>query len=104
MASIYEQATCLVYHSLYEGFGLPVLESHAQGTPVVASDNPALVEISTSSDKIFELGNLDSLVLALRYFSETKQKLISSQISQAQSMTWANSVQKHVESYLGLLK
>jgi hypothetical protein len=63
-----------------------------------------LVEISTSSDKIFELGNLDSLVLALRYFSETKQKLNSNQISQAQSMTWTNSVQKHVEAYLGLLK
>jgi glycosyltransferase involved in cell wall biosynthesis len=104
LANLIINAQAVVIPSLYEGFGLPVLESHAQGTPVVVSDDPALVEISTSSDKIFELGNLDSLVLALRYFSETKQKLNSSQISQAQSMTWANSVQKHVEAYLGLLK
>ena len=104
LANLIINAQAVVIPSLYEGFGLPVLESHAQGTPVVISDDPALVEISTSSDKIFELGNLDSLVLALRYFSETKQKLNSNQISQAQSMTWANSVQKHVEAYLGLLK
>jgi glycosyltransferase involved in cell wall biosynthesis len=104
LSNLIINAQAVVIPSLYEGFGLPILESHAQGTPVVISDNPALVEISTRSDKIFELGNLDSLVLALRYFSETKQKLNSSQISQAQSMTWANSVQKHVEAYLGLLK
>jgi glycosyltransferase involved in cell wall biosynthesis len=104
LSNLIINAQAVVIPSLYEGFGLPVLESHAQGTPVVVSDDPALVEISTSSDKIFELGNLDSLVRALRYFSETKQKLNSSQISQTQSMTWANSVQKHVEAYLGLLK
>jgi glycosyltransferase involved in cell wall biosynthesis len=104
LANLIINAQAVVIPSLYEGFGLPVIESHAQGTPVVVSDDPALVEISTSSDKIFELGNLDSLALALRYFSETKQKLNSNQISQAQSMTWTNSVQKHVEAYLGLLK
>jgi glycosyltransferase involved in cell wall biosynthesis len=104
LSNLIINAQAVVIPSLYEGFGLPVLESHAQGTPVVISDDPALVEISTSSDKIFELGNLESLVLALRYFSETKQKLNSNQISQAQSMTWANSVQKHVDAYLGLLK
>jgi glycosyltransferase involved in cell wall biosynthesis len=97
-------AQAVVIPSLYEGFGLPVLESHAQGTPVVISNDPSLVEISTSSDKIFELGNLDSLTLALKYFAESKQKFDSTQISEAQSMTWTNSAQKHVETYLGLLK
>ena len=104
LANLIINAQAVVIPSLYEGFGLPALESHAQGTPVVISNDPALVELSTSSDQIFELGNLNSLVLALRYFSETKQKLNSSQISQAQSITWANSAQKHVEAYLGLRK
>ena len=104
LADLMINAQAVVIPSLYEGFGLPVLESHAQGTPVVVSDDPALVELSTGSDKIFELGNLDSLTLALKYFAESKQKLDSTQISEAQSMTWANSAQKHVEAYLGLLK
>jgi glycosyltransferase involved in cell wall biosynthesis len=104
LANLIINAQAVVIPSLYEGFGLPVLESHAQGTPVVISNDPALVELSTSSDKIFELGNLESLTLALKYFSEMKQKLDSIQISEAQSMTWASSAQNHVAAYLGLLK
>jgi glycosyltransferase involved in cell wall biosynthesis len=104
LANLIINAQAVVIPSLYEGFGLPVLESHAQGTPVVISDDPALIELSTASDKIFELGNLDSLTLALQYFSENRQKLDSSQIAEAKSLTWANSAQKHVEAYLGLLK
>ena len=104
LANLIINAQAVVIPSLYEGFGLPVLESHTQGTPVVISNDPALVELSINIDKIFELGNLDSLNHALRHFAETKHKLDLSQISEAQSMTWDNSAQKHVEAYLGLLK
>jgi glycosyltransferase involved in cell wall biosynthesis len=104
LANLIINAQAVVIPSLYEGFGLPVLESHAQGTPVVISNDPALVELSTVSDKIFELGNLDSLTIALQYFAETKQNLGSSQIVEAESKTWSSSAQKHVEAYLGLLK
>jgi glycosyltransferase involved in cell wall biosynthesis len=103
LANLIINAQAVAIPSLYEGFGLPVLESHAQGTPVVISNDPALVELSTSGDKIFELGNLDSLTFTLKYFAETKHKLDQSQISQATSKTWAESAQKHVEAYLGLL-
>jgi len=104
LSNLIINAQAVVIPSLYEGFGLPVLESHAQGTPVVMSNDPALVELSTNSDKIFKLGNLDSLTIALKYFAETKRNLDSSQIVEAESKTWASSVQKHVEAYLGLLK
>ena len=104
LANLIINSQAVVIPSLYEGFGLPVLESHAQGTAVVISDDPALVELSVSSDKIFELGNLDSLVLALNYFAEARQKPDANQISQAKLMTWANSAEKHVQAYQGLLK
>ena len=104
LANFINNAQAVVIPSLYEGFGLPVLESHAQGTPVVISNDPALVELSTTNDKIFELVNLDSLNLALKHFAESRQKLDPNQISKAQSMTWAISAQKHVEAYLGLFK
>jgi glycosyltransferase involved in cell wall biosynthesis len=104
LANLIINAQAVVIPSLYEGFGLPVLESHAQGTPVVISNAPALTELSITSDKIFELGNLESLTLALKYFSETIQKLDSTQISKAQSLTWSNSAQKHIAAYLGQIK
>jgi glycosyltransferase involved in cell wall biosynthesis len=104
LANLITNATAVVIPSLYEGFGLPVLEAHAQGIPVVISNTDALVELSNSSDKIFELGNLTSLVDSLKYFADSKKELQSAEIELAKSFTWLKSAELHVETYLGLLK
>jgi glycosyltransferase involved in cell wall biosynthesis len=49
LAAIYSAATATVYPSLYEGFGLPVVESMACGTPVLTSDNSSLTEIGSGA-------------------------------------------------------
>jgi len=46
LPAIYEQAEALVYPSLIEGFGLPIMEAMAMGTPVVASDIPVFREVA----------------------------------------------------------
>jgi len=46
LAALYRSATIFVYPTLYEGFGLPVLEAMACGVPVVAGDVPALREVA----------------------------------------------------------
>jgi len=104
LSNLVTNATAIVIPSLYEGFGLPVLESHVQGIPVIMSDTGALVELSNSSDKIFELGNLESLVESLRYFSEQDIKLSNTEIDNVKSLTWLKSAEQHVEAYVGLLK
>ena len=104
LANLITNATAVVIPSIYEGFGLPVLEAHAQGIPVVISNSGALVELSNSGDKIFELGNLSSLVESLKYFAESEKKLQSNEIELAKSFTWLKSAGMHVETYLGLLK
>jgi glycosyltransferase involved in cell wall biosynthesis len=104
LANLITNATAVVIPSLYEGFGLPVLEAHAQGVPVVVSNTGALVELSNSSDKIFELGNLTSLVESLNYFADSEKKLQSTEVELAKSFTWLKSAELHVETYLGLLK
>ena len=104
LSNLVTNATAIVIPSLYEGFGLPVLESHVQGIPVIMSDTGALVELSNSSDKIFELGNLESLVESLRYFSEQDIKLSNTEIDNVKSLTWLKSAEQHVEVYVGLLK
>ena len=104
LANLITNATAVVIPSIYEGFGLPVLEAHVQGVPVVISNSGALVELSNSSDKIFELGNLASLVDSLKYFADSEKKLQSNEIELAKSFTWLKSAELHAKTYLGLLK
>lgn len=46
MPALYRQAACLVFPSLFEGFGMPVLEAMASGCPVVCSDTSSLPEVA----------------------------------------------------------
>jgi glycosyltransferase involved in cell wall biosynthesis len=52
-----DRATALVFPSLDEGFGLPVLEAFSLGTPVIHSDAPALLEVSGGAGLAVELGD-----------------------------------------------
>ncbi len=58
---LYRQAAALIYPSLYEGFGFPILEAQSQGCPVISAANSSLTEIGGSGCLYFENGDLDGL-------------------------------------------
>jgi glycosyltransferase involved in cell wall biosynthesis len=60
LATILSRATMLVFPSLAEGFGLPVLEAFTAGTPVVHSDAPAIVETAGGAGLVVPLDDLSS--------------------------------------------
>ncbi|HEY4003329.1 MAG TPA: glycosyltransferase, partial [Candidatus Xenobia bacterium] len=66
LARLYKDALALVYPSLYEGFGLPILEAFESGCPVVCSRSSSFVEIAGEAAIYFEPKDPASLVRALR--------------------------------------
>ncbi len=59
-------AACFVYPSLFEGFGLPVLEAMSCGTPVVTSDRTALPELAGAAGLLVDPESVDALTEAIR--------------------------------------
>jgi glycosyltransferase involved in cell wall biosynthesis len=57
----YQSARCLIFPSLYEGFGLPILEAQSQGCPVISADNSSLREIGGAGCRYFPTGGLEAL-------------------------------------------
>lgn len=62
---LYNQASAFVFPSMWEGFGIPVLEAMACGCPVVASRIPSTIEIAGDLPYYFDIGNTESFLSAL---------------------------------------
>lgn len=65
LAGLYRHASALVTASQYEGFGLPVLEAMAFGTPVVASAIPPHVELASGAAELFPPGDAEAMAKAV---------------------------------------
>jgi glycosyltransferase involved in cell wall biosynthesis len=62
LCALYNQAGAFIYPSLYEGFGIPLLEAMACGCPVIASRIATTVEVAEECPVYFEVGQEDSLI------------------------------------------
>lgn len=65
MPRLYMRATAVLYPTLYEGFGLPVVEAHAVGTPILFSDVGSLSELKGPSAVVLPVDDLQAWVRAL---------------------------------------
>lgn len=88
LASVLAGATVLAAPSLAEGFGLPVLEAMAARTPVVHSDDPALVEVAGGAGTVVRRGDLASLTEGLRAVLQDPHHTIEAGATRASEFTW----------------
>lgn len=94
-------AQALVFPSLYEGFGLPVLEAMRLGTPVVASNVSSLPEITGETSLLFDPTDVYQLVakldLILKLKPESRKKIIREGKIRARQFTWERTVKQTIE-------
>ena len=87
LAALYEDALCLLWPSLYEGFGLPLLEAMALGTPFLASDTGAAAQLAVDAGQVLPLV-ADRWIDQLRRCRETPQALRDASADVARTWTW----------------
>jgi glycosyltransferase involved in cell wall biosynthesis len=85
LVELYRGAAALVLPSRYEGFGLPVVEAMASGTPVVAAPDPALQEIAEDAAVFAEPGDLAAGILRAL---QDRDRLVAAGLRRAARFTW----------------
>jgi glycosyltransferase involved in cell wall biosynthesis len=100
LADLYRGAVCLVVPSRYEGFGLPVLEAMASGTPVVAARDAALVEVAGDAAVYADNADLPGAIL---HAVEHRDELRAAGIARAAQFSWEETARRTVEVYRELL-
>ena len=90
-------ARCSVYASLYEGFGLPVLEAMASGTPAVTSRGGALEEVAGGAAVLVDPLDPESIAEGLREAEARREELVPRGLERARDFTWTRAAD-HVEA------
>src|SRR5205814_4712989 len=65
LEGLYALATLVVFPSLYEGFGLPILEAMSRGVPVATSDRSSLLEVAGDAAILFDPEDTDAMRAAI---------------------------------------
>ncbi len=106
LVGLYNLATCVVYPSLYEGFGLPLVQSMACGTPVVASRSSSLTEIAGDSALLVNpLSEKEIGDAVEKVFMDQKLRaaLIEKGLVRAKFFSWQKTAQETLTAYEEIL-
>jgi glycosyltransferase involved in cell wall biosynthesis len=102
LEGLYRAAACVVFPSLYEGFGLPVLEAMARGVPVACSNRSALPEVAGQAALLFDPEDVHAIRSALERLltdRELSERLQGAGHERAAAFSWERTAELTVACY-----
>ncbi len=87
---LYNMSLCLVYPSLYEGFGIPVLEAMRAGCPVIAVGKSSIPEVAGKAAYLLDRGEVEEIREGVEFFLDVanRHRYITLGIGQSSKFTW----------------
>ena len=102
LKGVYSAASLFAYPSLYEGFGLPVLEAMACGVPVVASNRSCLPEVCGDAAALVD-PDVESFATAIQEVRGNRDSYIQKGLSRARLFSWKETAEATVRVYRELI-
>lgn len=102
LANLYKYAEIFVYPSLYEGFGLPILEAMHYGTPVITSNSSSLLEVGGDAAVYFTPDSVDELTECMdRLLDDKEQRRMMGYAGmlREKKFSWDRSAEEHMKFY-----
>jgi glycosyltransferase involved in cell wall biosynthesis len=102
LGDLYKYATACVYPSIYEGFGLPLLEAMAHGCPVIASNKSSIPEVVGDAGELFEPLDVDAISEAIErvvYSDELRTAYIQRGFERLKQFSWRRTAEKTLAVY-----
>ena len=108
LIQLYGAADMLVYPSLWEGFGLPIIEAMACGTPVVTANIAAMPEVAGGGATLVNPNDsvdiARGIIAVAQRDQATRQREREFGFKRAKSFTWRSAAQKTISAYLGAIQ
>ena len=103
LSALYQSAVCFILPSLYEGFGIPVVEAMSNGCPVVVSRTSSLPEIAGDAGIFINPESIEDIAKgmkkALQLSQVDRKKLINQGLKQAKRFNWEECAKKTIACF-----
>ncbi|NDV47424.1 glycosyltransferase family 1 protein [Paludibacter sp. 221] len=106
LANLYKHAELFVYPSIYEGFGMPILEAMSYGCATAISNTSCFPEVAGEAAAYFDPHNEEDMaatILKLLEDNELKKSYICKGYERIKLFTWENTAKKHIDVYKSLI-
>lgn len=107
LPALYREAACVAYPSLYEGFGFPILEAMACGTPVVTSNVSSMPEVAGNAALLVDPYDVEALARTIQRIlddTDLRETLIARGYQQIKRFTWEQAAQELHQIYQHVLQ